>query len=99
MRSRLIADIVQGSAESIIRTLDVSRIGTSPSSISVTVIDLASNTDVTSTVASGSNSVSGNVITMKTCTALTAGHRYRWAISFTLNNSVLQYYWLITCDW
>ena len=100
MNSRLIAQVVQGSAESIIRTLDVSKIGSSPTSPSVVVIDLGSNTDVTSTVIpSGSLAVNGNVITMKPLTSLTPGRRYRVALSFTLNSSILQYYWIVSCDW
>lgn len=40
-------------------------------------------TDVTSTVASGSNSVNGDVITTKKIGSLTLGHDYRADVAFT----------------
>jgi hypothetical protein len=78
--------VEQGVDESITWTVDVSNVGSSPTSPSVDVFatdDLA--TSVKSTVMpSGTPSVSGDVITLPELTALTAGTNYRVEVKFTV---------------
>lgn len=96
--SREVAEGVQyqGVDESIAYTLDVSAIGSSPSSVSVVVKDVTNGTVVTATVMpSGAASVSGNVITLPPLTGLTAGVLYRVEVKYTISNNVLESYFYV----
>ena len=86
----------QGVDESIAYTLDVSAIGSSPSSVSVVVKDVTHATVVTSTVMpTGSASVSGNVITLPALKLLTAGVLYRVEVKYTVGGNVLESYFYV----
>ncbi len=86
----------QGVDESIAYTLDVSAVGSSPSSVSVVVKDVTHATVVTATVMpTGSASVSGNVITLPALTQLTAGVLYRVEVKYTIANNVLESYFYV----
>ena len=86
----------QGVDESIAYTLDVSAVGSSPSSVSVVVKDVTNGTVVTSTVMpTGSASVSGNVITLPALKLLTAGVLYRVEVKYTISNNVLESYFYV----
>ena len=86
----------QGVDESIAYTLDVSAVGSSPSSVSVVVKDVTNGTVVTSTVMpTGSASVSGTVITLPALKLLTAGVLYRVEVKYTISNNVLESYFYV----
>lgn len=86
----------QGEDESIAYTLDVSAIGSSPSSVSVVVKDVTNGTVVTSTVMpTGSPSVSGNVITLPALKLLTAGVLYRVEVMYTISGNILESYFYV----
>ena len=91
---------LQTSNESIAYTIGVAAYPGSgdPSSVIATVFNLSDNSDVTSTVMSaGSVSVSGNTITLKPLTALTANANYKIQVVFTRSGNVLEGYFLIKC--
>lgn len=86
----------QGVDESIAYTLDVSAVGSSPSSIAVVVKDVTNGTTVTATVMpTGSSSVSGNVITLPALKLLTAGILYRVEVKYTINGNILESYFYV----
>lgn len=86
----------QGEDESIAYTLDVSAIGSSPTSVSVVVKDVTNSATVTATVMpTGSASVSGDVITLPALTLLTAGVLYRVEVKYTITNNVLESYFYV----
>ena len=79
--------IHQGEDEQIAYALTTTPWGSSPSSPVVTIKD-ADGEDVTSTYASGSASVSGDVITTPTILDLVDGAQYRLEIKFTVSGNV-----------
>jgi len=82
--------IYQGADETITYTLTTTPWGSSPTAPVLTVKNDA-GADVTSTVApSGSTTATGDVITLKPISGLTAGTRYRMEIRFTLGVSVFE---------
>ena len=89
----------QASGEQIIYTLDVGNYpgSGSPTSITVTVYNLSSGTDVTATVTSGSASVSGTVITLPTLKSLSAGTTYRVQVKFTRSGSIFEPHFNVKC--
>ena len=77
--------LYQGVDEQIVYTLTTTNWGSSPSGVSVKAYDAAApDTDISSTVLSGSPSTAGDVITLPTVKALSEGHRYRIEIQFTI---------------
>lgn len=86
--------LIQGEDESIAYKLDVSAVGSSPTSPSVVVKDAtAGGTDVTSTVMpSGSPSVTGDVITLPPLKLLTADHSYIIEVQYTISGNVFETY-------
>lgn len=83
----------QGADETITRSIDISAVGSSPSSVAVVAKDVTNGTTVTATVMpSGSPSVAGNVITLPPLTALTPGVEYRVEVKFTAGGNILEHY-------
>lgn len=90
---------LQGVDEQIVYTLTTTNWGSSPTSVSMVVKDESSaDTDVTSTVTSGSISVSGNVITLKTIKSLTVNHSYRVEVQFTSGSNVFEAFFRIKAE-
>lgn len=86
----------QGEDEIISYTLDVSAIGSSPSSVSVAVKEAFSGTVVTGDVMpTNSPSVSGNVITLSPLRDLTATVLYRVEVKYTISGNVLESYFYV----
>ena len=89
----------QGADEEIIYSLTTTNWGSSPTSPAVVAKDVSDDyTDVSSTVLSGSPSVSGDVITLPTVKSLTAGHIYRIEIKFTSGSNIFECYFLIDAE-
>lgn len=87
--------MVQGIDEEIAYQLTTTNWGSSPSSVSVKVYDIAGGgyTDVTSTVMpTNSPSVNGDVITLSALKLLTYGKTYRVEVKFTCSGNVFEAY-------
>ena len=83
----------QGEDESIAYTLDVSAVGSSPSSVSVVVKEAFTGEAVTATVMpTNSPTVNGNVITLSALKLLTAGVLYRVEVKYTISGNILENY-------
>ena len=90
--------IEQGRDEEIVYALTTTPWGSSPSAVLITAYDAtASFGDVSSTVLSGSPSVSGDVITFPVCKSLTMGNIYRVEIMFTTGGNVEETHVEIHC--
>jgi len=89
----------QSSKETKVYSITTTNLESAPTSPTATVYDESDNdTDVTATVMpSGSNSASGDVITLKPLTALTARHNYRIEVVFTVGSNIHNRYLLIKC--
>ena len=86
----------QGADEIIAYTLDVTNIGSSPTSPTVIVKDVTNSTTVTSTVMpTNSPTVSGNVITLSALRNLTAEVLYRVEVKYTLSGNTLESYFYV----
>lgn len=87
----------QGIDESIAYTLDVSAIGSGPTSVSVVVFEERDlSTPVTASVMpNGSPSVDGDVITLPALTGLAKGRRYRVEVQYTLDGNVLETWFVV----
>lgn len=87
----------QGADEIIIYTVDVTNVGSSPSSVVVKVYDETdSNTDVTTTVMpTNSPSVNANIISLSALKLLTAGHAYRVEVKFVVSGNTLEHYFRV----
>ena len=95
MRRREIIEspIFQGEDEEIAYTVTTTPWGSSPTNVAVVAKDMTDNNAVvTSTVLSGSASVSGDVITTPKVQNLVAGHKYRIEVKFTTGGNVLECY-------
>lgn len=95
----LISRETQRPNESIARELDVTAVGSSPTSPTLAVYEVTAttSTDVTSTVATGSPTVASNTITTQEVGPLTDGKTYHVVLKFTLSGNVLEYYWILDC--
>ena len=81
----------QGVDEVISYTLDVSAVGSSPTSPSVVVKDITNSSTVTATVMpTNSPTVAGNVISLSPLRSLTAGVLYRVEVKYTLSGNALE---------
>ena len=89
----------QSSKEKKVYFITTTELESFPTSPTATVYDESDNdTDVTATVMpSGSNSASGDVITLKPLTALTARHNYRIEVVFTVGSNIHNRYILVKC--
>lgn len=86
----------QGVDESIAYTLDVSAVGSSPSSIAVVVKDVTAGTVVTSTVMPVNvPTAAGDVITLSPLKLLTAGKLYRVEVKYTVSGNILESYFYV----
>lgn len=86
----------QGVDESIAYTLDVSAVGSSPTSPVVVVKDITNGTTVTATVMpTNSPTVSGDVITLSLLKLLTAGILYRVEVKYTISGNILESYFYV----
>mgnify|MGYP001596464186 CR=1 FL=1 len=81
--------IFQGEDESIAYTLTTTPWGSSPSSPVLTV-KTVSGVNITSTVAPGSASAAGDIITCPAISGLQKDNRYRLEIKFTISGNVLE---------
>ena len=88
----------QGDDETITYTITTTNWASDPASSSMTVKD-SNGTDVSSTVATGSTSESGDVITLKAIGSLVAGESYRVDVLFTAGSGTpwAPYFW-IDCE-
>ena len=85
--------------ETIAYTVDVSNVGSSPTVDSVTIVDIDTpGTDLSSTLMSGSSSVSGDVITTPLVTSLTDGTSYRVIVKYTISSETFEDYFDIACS-
>lgn len=82
----------QGVDESIAYTITTTNWGSSPSSVAVAAYKVLANSleTVTSTVLSGSASVTGDIITLPKLQTLTAGYRYRLEVKFTCSGNIFE---------
>ena len=96
---RFLGLVAQGVDEEIVYTITTTNWGSDPSGVSVVAKDTSnSDADVTSTVLSGSASVSGDVITLPTVKSLTVRHRYRIETLFTVGSSKCEAYFLVDAE-
>lgn len=77
----------QTSDEQLAYSITTTNYGSSPTSVAIVAYDEHTNTDVTSTVIPGDESISGDVITLPLLKALTKGHSYRIEVKFTDSSS------------
>ncbi len=82
--------LAQGADEQIAYSLTTTPWGSSPSSVSVKIYNLATGVDLTTTNLSGSASAAGDVITTPLVTALVAGVSYKLEIKFTSGTSIFE---------
>ena len=86
----------QGEDESIAYTIDVSAIGSIPSSVSVVVKDVTNSATVTATVMpTNVPTVSGNVITLSPLKLLTPGVLYRVEVKYNLSGNIIESYFFV----
>ena len=92
--------LVQGADEIITYQLTTTPWGSTPSSISVKAYKITGggNTDVTSTVLSGSAAAVGDVITLPILQALTKGEEYQIEIKFSVAGNTLECYMVVDCN-
>jgi hypothetical protein len=91
--------VIQGAGETVPYKLTTTPWGSSPTNPSAAVTDVASGATVTSTVMpAGSATVVGDDVFLPLLTALTAGHTYKIAITFTINNAILVAYAYVVCE-
>lgn len=97
-REVLESPLRQGVDEVIAYALTTTPWGTAPSAIGVVVKDMsASGADVTATVMplASSSAAVGDVITLAPLKLLTAGHRYRVEVKFTVSGNVEEPFFLV----
>jgi len=88
--------VKQSPSETVQYDLTTTNVGSTPTSPTVTVTDMTRNLTVTSTVLSGSATVSGDVLTFK-LTAMIENHSYRANIRFTIGTEVYERYLIVRC--
>ena len=88
----------QGANEKITYTVTTTNWVSSPASVAMYVDD-SDGTDVTSTVCTGSTSVSTNTITLKAISGLAAGERYKVRVQFTAGSGApYEAFFYIDCE-
>jgi hypothetical protein len=86
----------QGVDEIIAYTLDVSAVGSTPSSVGVVVKDVTNAATVTATVMPvNSPTVDGNVITLSPLKLLTNGVLYRVEVKYVISGNTLESYFYV----
>lgn len=95
----LITTEVQRPNESIIRQLDTTNLGGSPTTPAhdCKLIASSSSTDASDKL-SGTASVDGNNVVSGALSSLVDGSTYHQIIRFTIDGNILEYYWKIICD-
>jgi len=89
----------QGVDEEITYTITTTKWGSNPTAVSMVVKDRTNaHEDVTDQVTTGSISVSGDVITLKTIKSLELDHRYRSEIKFSSGGHVFECYFYIKAE-
>jgi len=87
---------LQGADEQIVYTLTTTNWGSSPGTVSVVAKDMTNaETDVSTTVLSGSATVVADVITLPVLKSLTRDHRYRVEVKFTCGTSIFEAYFYV----
>jgi hypothetical protein len=89
--------LFQGENEKVAYDLTTTPWGGSPANEDVKIFDSDDN-DVSSTKLSGSNSVSGDVITTKLVQSLVAGEWYRLKIQWTNSGNTFEAYTIIYAE-
>ena len=87
----------QASDEAIYYTITTTNWASSPVVSSVKAYEMATETEVTSTVLNGSSSVDGDVITLPIVYCLTEDELYRVEVIFTSNAATYYCYIIIRC--
>jgi hypothetical protein len=88
---------VQGVRETITYALDISQWGSNPSGITVTAE--CNDVDVSSTVLSGSPAaLDANTIRLPALANLTAGQEYRLAVRFTIDEQIVEAYFMVRAE-
>ena len=97
-KGKYLGTVVQRSGDKIAYTIDMSNIGTptSPSGVITTKTDF--NTNLASTLHTGSFSVSGDVITTPLIGFLTDATYYREVVTCTVSGNTWTGYFEIHCD-
>jgi len=91
--------LLQGADEELAYSLTTTPWGSSPGTVSFVVKDMtAGGTDVTATVAPGTASVSGDIITLPKIKALTAGKLYRVEVKFTCSGNIFEAFFEIVAE-
>jgi hypothetical protein len=89
----------QGVDESIAYAITSTPWASSPSISTVVVKRLSDGSDVSATVMpAGSNTVSGDVMTLKPLTALTAEEKYKVEVKFTAEGNTLECYFFVQAE-
>ncbi len=80
-------------------TITTTNLVSDPTRPTVVVYDELDNSNVTTTVMpnADTNSATGDVITLKSITALTIGHTYRVEVKFVVGNNTYERLFIITC--
>lgn len=98
----LIAAETQRPNEIIARSVDVSAVGSTPSSPTLLVYQInkkaGTSEDVTADVVTGTTTVSGDIITTGKVGSLTDGALYHKVLKFVLSGNTLEYFWELTCS-
>lgn len=95
-REVLEGKMYQGVDEIISYTINVARVGDSPTSPSVVVWDTITDSDVTDlTMPLNNPTVNGSVITLSPLGQLVSGITYRVEVLYHLNGNVLENYFIV----
>ena len=88
----------QGADEKITYTITTTNWASTPTNVSM-VVKNQNGDDVSSTVTSGSTSVSGDIITLEAISALVKNERYRVEVQFTASGGApYECYFFIDCE-
>ena len=90
----------QGTDEAIYYKLTTTPWGSTPTSTAAATYDITGGgrTDVTSTVMSGSTSVTDDIITLPKLSTLTAGHLYRVEVKFTVSSNIFECFFEVEAE-
>ena len=87
--------IYQGVNESVAYSITTTVVGSSPTSVSFKIYSVDTQgieTDVTATLAAGSATVSGDIITLPKLSGVSNRGSYRIAVKFTSGGNVYEHY-------
>ena len=88
----------QSADEELVYTVTTTNWVSSPTGPSAKAYDeTTGGTEVTATVLSGSASAADDVITLPVLKSLTAGHRYRVEVAWTVSGSVYEAFFRVQC--